>query len=35
VQRRDAGDASELDVQLATVNAGQELSIAASDSLAV
>lgn len=34
-QRRDAGDASELDVQLATVNAGQELSIAASDSLAV
>lgn len=35
VQRRDAGDASELDVQLATVNAGQELNIAASDSLAV
>jgi cobalt-zinc-cadmium efflux system outer membrane protein len=35
VQRRDAGDASELDVQLATVNAGQEMSIAASDSLAV
>jgi cobalt-zinc-cadmium efflux system outer membrane protein len=35
VQRRDAGDASELDVQLATVNAGQELSIAASDSLSV
>lgn len=34
-QRRDAGDASELDVQLATVNAGQELNIAASDSLAV
>lgn len=34
-QRRDAGDASELDVQLATVNAGQELSIAASDSLSV
>lgn len=35
VQRRDAGDASELDVQLATVNAGQELSIAAADSLSV
>jgi outer membrane protein, heavy metal efflux system len=35
VQRRDAGDASELDVQLATVNAGQELSTAASDSLTV
>jgi outer membrane protein, heavy metal efflux system len=35
IQRRDAGDASELDVELATVNAGQEASIAASDSLAV
>ncbi len=35
MQRRDAGDASELDVQLATVNAGQEQSIAASDTLAV
>ena len=35
IQRRDAGDASELDVQLATLNEGQERSIAASDSLAV
>lgn len=35
VQRRDAGDASELDVQLATVNAGEAASIAATDSLAV
>ena len=34
-QRRDAGDASDLDVELATVNAGQEQSVAASDSLAV
>ncbi len=31
--RRDAGDASELDVQLATVNAGQQLNIAVSDSI--
>lgn len=31
--RRDAGDASELDVQLATVNAGQLANIAAADSL--
>jgi len=30
--RRDAGDASELDVQLATVNAGQAVNDAASDS---
>ena len=32
VQRRDAGDASELDVQLATVNAGQLVNDAAADS---
>ncbi len=31
--RRDAGDASELDVVLATVNAGQAANIAAADSL--
>ena len=31
--RRDAGDASELDVELATVNAGQLANLAASDSL--
>lgn len=31
--RRDAGDASELDVQLATINAGQAENTAASDSL--
>jgi cobalt-zinc-cadmium efflux system outer membrane protein len=35
VQRRDAGDASELDVQLATVNAGEAASNAAADSLSV
>ncbi|MDB4906602.1 MAG: outer rane efflux protein [Gemmatimonadetes bacterium] len=33
VLRRDAGDASELDVQLATINAGQAENTAASDSL--
>ena len=33
VQRRDAGDAAQLDVELATVNAGQQANIAASDSL--
>ncbi len=33
VSRRDAGDASELDVELATVNAGQAENIAAGDSL--
>jgi cobalt-zinc-cadmium efflux system outer membrane protein len=32
--RRDAGDGSELDVQLAAVNAGQQTNAAASDSLA-
>ena len=32
--RRDAGDASDLDVELATVNAGQAANIAAADSLA-
>jgi cobalt-zinc-cadmium efflux system outer membrane protein len=31
--RRDAGDASELDVQLATVNAGQQANLAIGDSL--
>jgi cobalt-zinc-cadmium efflux system outer membrane protein len=31
--RRDAGDASDLDVELATVNAGQQANIAATDSL--
>ncbi|MEJ7811423.1 MAG: TolC family protein [Gemmatimonadaceae bacterium] len=31
--RRDAGDASDLDVELATVNAGQQANVAASDSL--
>jgi outer membrane protein, heavy metal efflux system len=35
VVRRDAGDASELDVELATVNAGQAANFAASDSLAM
>ena len=34
VRRRDAGDASELDVDLATVVAGQQLNVAANDSLA-
>jgi cobalt-zinc-cadmium efflux system outer membrane protein len=33
-RRRDAGDASELDVDLATVTAGQQANIASSDSLA-
>ncbi|HJP84872.1 MAG TPA: TolC family protein [Gemmatimonadaceae bacterium] len=33
VVRRDAGDASELDVALATVNAGEAANIAAADSL--
>jgi cobalt-zinc-cadmium efflux system outer membrane protein len=33
IERRDAGDASELDVELARVNAGQEHNLAASDSL--
>ncbi len=34
IVRRDAGDASELDVELATVNAGQALNAFAADSLA-
>jgi cobalt-zinc-cadmium efflux system outer membrane protein len=33
VARRNAGDASELDVQLATVNAAQQANVAAADSL--
>ena len=33
VVRRDAGDASNLDVELATVNAGQQANVAATDSL--
>ena len=33
VARRDAGDASDLDVELATVNAGQRANAAANDSL--
>jgi cobalt-zinc-cadmium efflux system outer membrane protein len=33
VRRRDAGDASDLDVELAAVNAGQQANAAASDSL--
>lgn len=33
-RRRDAGDASDLDVDLASVNAGQQANVAASDSLA-
>lgn len=32
IARRDAGDASDLDVALATVNAGQQANLAASDS---
>ncbi len=32
--RRDAGDASDLDVELATISAGQQANVAASDSLA-
>jgi cobalt-zinc-cadmium efflux system outer membrane protein len=35
VVRRDAGDASEMDVELATVSAGQQINLAASDSLSV
>ena len=35
VARRDAGDASDLDVELATVNAGQQANAAAADSLAL
>lgn len=33
ILRRDAGDASDLDVELATVNAGQQANVAAADSL--
>jgi cobalt-zinc-cadmium efflux system outer membrane protein len=33
IARRDAGDASELDVQLATVNAGQQTNLALADSV--
>ena len=33
VSRRDAGDASDLDVELATVSAGQQANVAAADSL--
>jgi cobalt-zinc-cadmium efflux system outer membrane protein len=33
IVRRDAGDASDLDVELATVNAGQQANTAAADSL--
>ena len=35
IARRDAGDASELDVELARVNAGQQVNAAAGDSLVV
>jgi outer membrane protein, heavy metal efflux system len=35
IVRRDAGDASDLDVLLATVNAGQAANLAATDSLAL
>lgn len=35
IVRRDAGDASELDVLLATVNAGQAANLAAADSISV
>jgi cobalt-zinc-cadmium efflux system outer membrane protein len=35
VARRDAGDASDLDVELALVNAGQQANLAAADSLAL
>lgn len=35
VARRDAGDAAELDVQLATVNAGQQSNLAIADSLSL
>jgi cobalt-zinc-cadmium efflux system outer membrane protein len=34
IARRNAGDAAELDVQLATVNAGQQRNVAIADSLA-
>jgi outer membrane protein TolC len=34
-RRRDAGDASDMDVELARVNAGQQANIAASDSLSL
>jgi len=34
-QRRDAGDASELDVQIATVTAGQAANVASADSLSL
>lgn len=34
-RRRDAGDASDLDVELARVNAGQQANVAADDSLTV
>jgi outer membrane protein, heavy metal efflux system len=34
ILRRDAGDASDMDVELTTVNAGQQANIAAADSLA-
>jgi cobalt-zinc-cadmium efflux system outer membrane protein len=33
IARRDAGDASDLDVELATISAGQQANVAASDSL--
>ncbi|HEU4587514.1 MAG TPA: TolC family protein [Gemmatimonadales bacterium] len=35
VLRRDAGDASDLEVELATINAGQQANAAAADSLAL
>ena len=35
VARREAGDASDLDVELATVSAGQQANVAAADSLAL
>ena len=35
VTRRNAGDAAELDVQLATVNAGQQSNVAVADSLSL
>ncbi len=34
VIRRESGDASDMDVELASVNAGQQINVAASDSLA-
>ena len=33
IARRDAGDASDLDVELARVNAGQQANVAAADSV--